>query len=384
MYAELMTGYALSQGGVIEHALEYGEKHFFGVDEENYKRVLQEEKATWEPKQTKQFVSKYDLEIESWQKALVGNYENAGQLFDFVAEHYMNNADKFPDQSLPMISAFTYYLSAMCYYNAHNFYGNPRDKQQCLLELKKAIDNGGESSWFNHLRAVYNSLTEKESEKLAFDSVRIDARKTKEDIAEKYEDFINSNSSKNKNWKDAFNQIMNDVSSGSHGQMLVALQRYLDLLGFETILGDNSKGEPDIIAVTPPFSWKYQLAIEAKTREKGEEESVTSVTQVMGDSKSIERKTSVKTLALLVTQKTTVSEKAIEIAKQQVRILSTSQLESIMKQTLKAIDTWADLPTSGRPQFIDSIISHFELIKLFMPTDNPVVTAGELNDIRAS
>jgi hypothetical protein len=384
MYSELMTGYALSQGGIIEHALEYGEKHFFGVDEENYKRVLKDEKAIWEPKQTKQFVSKYDLEIESWQKALVGNYENAGQLFDFVAEDYANNTDRFPDESLRMLSAFNYYLSAMCYYNAQTFYGNPKDKQQCLLALRKAIENGGESSWFNHLRAIYNSLTEKDAEKLAFDSVRIEVRKVKEDIAEKYEDFINTNSSKNKNWKDAFNQIISDVSNGSHGQMLVALRRYFELLGFETFLGDNSKGEPDIIAVTPPMTWKYQLAIEAKTMEKGVEESVASVTQVMGDAKYVERKTSLKTLALLVTQKETVSQKAIEIAKQQVRILSTSRLEIIMKQTLKAIDTWAGLPTSERTQFIDSIISHFELIKLFVPTDSPVLTSEDLNSIVAS
>jgi hypothetical protein len=384
MYAELMTGYYLSQGGNIDVALEYAANSFFERDDASYRKFLTDEKVSWTPKQTKVFVSKYDMEIEAWQKALVGSYGNAGQLFDFVADNCEKNADAFPEQNLGMISAFDYYLSSMCYYNAYTCYKNSNDKKLCLAALKKAIEKGGSSSWFNHLRAVYNSLTDTETEKLSFDSLRIEIRQTKEGITERYDDFINSNSSKKKNWKDIFNQMIHDVCHGSHGQMLAALRQYFDLLGFETELGDNSKGEPDIIASIPSASWKYVLAIEAKTKEKGEEEKVGSVTQVMGDAGVVERKTDSKVLPVLVTQKEILSPKAVEVAKQKVRILSAPVLAVIMDQTLKSIEAWSDLTASGKPQFVDSILSHYEIKRLFMPSDSAVVTPEDVKHMGAN
>lgn len=381
MYAELMTGYALSQGGNIVQALDYGEKSFFGVTDDNCNRILKEEKKGWSPQQTKTFISKYDLEIEAWEKALVGSYENAGQLFDFVAKYCEENSEAFPDQNLKMMSAFTYYLSSMCYYNAFVFHGNPKNKELCISVLKRAIDNGGNSSWFNHLRAIYNAMVEKGAEKLSFDSERIEIRQVKESISEKYDDFVNSNSSKNRNWKDAFIQVLDDVSKGSHGQMVVALRQCLELLGFETFPGNNSKGEPDLIAVTPSTSWKYQLAIEVKTKGKSEEENVESVTQVMGDASVIEKKTSSKVFPVLITQKETFSPKAVEVAKSKVRVFSSPQFTELMDYIMKLIDGWSGLSATGKPQFVDSITCHYELRNLFAPSENPVVTAEDIKQV---
>jgi len=163
--------------------------------------------------------------------------------------------------------------------------------------------------------------------------------------------------------------------------MLAALRQYFDLLGFETVLGDNSKGEPDIIASLPSASWKYVLAIEAKTKEKGEEEPVGSVTQVMGDAGVIQRKTNSQVLPVLVTQKDIFSPKAVEVAKQKVRMLSASVLVAVMDQTLKSIEAWGNLTASGKPQFVDSILSHYEVKRLFMPADNAVATLEDVKQI---
>jgi len=382
MYAELMTGYALSQGGDIGQAIKYGEESFFGAKDSNYYKILEEEKKAWSHQKINQFISKYDLEIEAWEKALAGSYESSGQLFDFVADQCRQNAENFPNQNLEMMSAFNFYLSAMCYFNAFHHYNNPRDKQLCLEALKKAIDYGGNSSWFNHLRAVYNSLVEKESEKLPFELERIEIRQVKENIAPRYEDFINRNSSKQKNWKDVLNQLIGDASSGSHGQMVVALQKFFELLGFETALGDNAKGEPDLIAFSPLTSWKYQLSIEAKTKEKGEEEPVASVTQSIGDCGVVERKTSCRTFALLITQKEVFSGKAEEVAKGKAKLFTSSAFAVLMNKVLKAIDEWSNLSSSGKPAFIDSIISPYELHELFKPSDDPIVKTEDVRNIR--
>lgn len=161
--------------------------------------------------------------------------------------------------------------------------------------------------------------------------------------------------------------------------MIAALQQCLELLGFETIIGQNAQGEPDLIAVSPLASWKYQLSIEAKTKEKGEEEPVQSVTQTMGDCAVVERKTSCKTFAVLITQKESFSHKAVEVAKEKVVLLRTSIFTILMNKIHQAIDTWDSLTPSGKPAFIDSIISPYELQKFFEPSDNPIVVIEDVN-----
>ncbi len=381
MYAELMTGYALSQGGNIEQALDYGIKSFFGKKDESYEKILKEEKEMWTPQEIKTFIGKYDLEIEAWENALVGSYENAGQLLDYVGTNFRENSDAYPDQNLKMTAAFDFYLSAMFYHNAFIFHGNAKNKQLCADALKKAIDNGGNSSWFNHLRAVYNSIVENESEKLSFDSLRIEVRQGKEDIAERYDDFINSNSSKNKNWKDVLNQLIDDLSKGSHGQMHVALRQCFELMGFDVFLGDNAKGEPDLLAVSPLSSWKYQVSVETKSKEKGNEEGVESVTQAMGDATIVKKKSNSEVFAVLLTQKDTFSLKAIEMAKSNVRIIPARLFGTLMNNILKSIDDWSNLSPSGKPQFIDSIISSYEIKQLFIASETPVLTTEDIHRI---
>jgi len=162
---------------------------------------------------------------------------------------------------------------------------------------------------------------------------------------------------------------------------VAALRQCLELLGFETFPGNNSKGEPDLIAVTPSTSWKYQLAIEVKTKEKSEEEKVESVTQVMGDASVIEKKTSSKVFPVLITQKETFSLKAIEVAKSKVRVFPSLQFTELMDYVGKLIDGWSGLSATGKPQFVDSIMSHYELRNLFAPSENPVVTAEDIKQV---
>lgn len=88
MYAELVTGYYLSEGGLIEPALEYGRSSFFGKHDNNYDEYLKEELENWTHKKVMEGNSKYDLEIEAWQNSLISAFTEAAQLFDYVGDFY--------------------------------------------------------------------------------------------------------------------------------------------------------------------------------------------------------------------------------------------------------------------------------------------------------
>jgi len=383
MYAELVTGYYLSEGGLVKPAIEYGQSSFFGKKDEKYEKYLQEEITKWVPKKSKGFISKHDLEIEAWEKSLTSGFEAAGQLFDFVGDYHKDNISS-AGTNLALSAAFNYYLSAMNFHNAYMHYGNVSDKKHCRDELKKAIDTAGSSSWFNRLRAIFNELVEEEAEKLPIDIARLDSRRIKEQIVLEYDEFINRNTSKDKNWKDAFDQNTKYITQGSHGQMLMGLQQVFELMGYKVRRGDNSKGEPDLIVRSPSLVNKHQLSTEAKTREKGEETLTDDVRETLADAGVIERQvTDYQTYPMLITQKEEIVPKATEIAKQKVRILTVSVLLILLEEIRKRIEKWESLPQGQKTSFIDNVISPYEIQELAKPSEQPFAQKNELEKILA-
>lgn len=381
MYAELVTGYYLSEGGLIDPAIEYGKKSFFGKKDDKYEEYLDEEIKKWSLQRAKTIVSKYDLEIEAWKDSLVSGYGAAAQLFDFIGDYYKDNITDIT-QNFASLAAFNYYLSAMNYHNAHAQYNDILDKKRCLDELKKAIETGGNSSWFNRLRAIFNSLVEDETKKLPLDFVRLDSRRIKEQIVLEYDDFINRNTSKNRNWKDSYDQNTKYITQGTHGQMLMGLQQIFQLMGYRVRRGDNAKGEPDLIVRSPSFVQKHQLSIEAKTREKGEVILAEDVRETLGDASVIARQVGDhQTYPMLITQKEEIVPKAIEIAKKEVRIFTTPVLLLLIGEIRKRIESWEKLSTSEKTTFVDKVISPYEFEELSKQSEQPFVQSDELKKV---
>jgi hypothetical protein len=381
MYGELLTGYYLSEGGLIEPALEYGRKSFFGKQDPKYDEYLQEEKENWNPQKIGKLNSKYDMEIEAWAKALISAFGDSAQLFDFVGDYYKDNINS-KNQSYASLAAFNYYLSAMNYFNAHEQYKDVGDKKRCLDELKKAIETGGNRSWFNRLRAIFNSLVEDDADKMPVDFVRLDSRRMKEQIVLEYDDFLNRNTSKNRNWKDVFDQNTKLITQGTHGEMLVGLEQLFQLVGYKVARGDNQKGEPDLIVRSPSLVDKYQMSVEAKTREKGKETVSDDVTETMGDASVIGKRLSDhKTYAILITQKEEVVAKALEISKKELRIVRASILTTLIEEIKRRIETWERLSPSERTTFLDKVISPYELENLAKPSEEPLLSTDELKRI---
>jgi len=378
MYAEFVTGYYLSEGGLIDPAIEYGKSSFFGKKDERYEKYRKEEIENWSLKKIETPVSKYDLEIEAWKRSLTSGYEAAGQLFDFIGEYYRDNILS-AKQNLAPLAAFNYYLSAMNYHNAHVQYGNPLDKKCCLDELKKAIETGGNSSWFNRLRAIFNSLVEEDNQKLPLDLIRLDSRRMKEQIVLEYDDFINRNTSKNRNWKDVFDQNTKYITQGTHGQMLMGLQQVFELIGYKVRRGDNAKGEPDLIVRSPSFVQKHQLSVEVKTREKGEETLTDDVRETLGDAGVIERQAGdYQTYPVLITQKEEIVPKAMEIAKQKVKIFKTPVFLLLIDEIRRRIESWENISLSERTTMVDNVISPYEFEGLVKQPEQPLVQVNEL------
>lgn len=381
MYAEFVTGYYLSEGGLIAPAIEYGRSSFFGKRDPEYEKYLQEEIENWDLQKINMPVSKYDLEIEAWEKSLTSGYEAAGQLFDFVGNYFKDNISD-TTENLTSLAAFNFYLSAMNFHNAYEQYKNPIDKKHCQDELKEAIKTGGNRSWFNRLRAIFNSLVEDATKKLPLDMIRLDSRRIKEQIVLEYDDFINRNTSKNRNWKDVFDQNTKYIAQGTHGQMLMGLQQVFELIGYRVRRGDNAKGEPDLLVRSPSFVQKHQLSVEAKTREKGEETLTDDVRETLGDAGVIERKASdYQTYPVLITQKEEIVPKALEIAKQKVRIFRTSLFLILINEIRKRIERWESCSSSERTSLIDNAISPYELDGLLRQSEQPLVHDDELRKV---
>jgi len=381
LHAELMCGYILSEGGNVIKAIEYGQKSFFGVKDPQRDSFLKEATDDWTAREIEEFTSKYDLEIEAWEKSLVGSYELSGQLLDFIGKDYEENLGK-SKRNLESLSAFSYYLSAMNYYNAYKHYNNSKDKNLCLELLRKAIKIGGNNSWFNNLRAIFNSLVEEETEKLPIDFTRIEVRQIKQEISQVIDNFIDYYSSKTRNWKQTYLELMKIINEGRHNQMIEALQRILELLGYNTIKGDNAKGESDLIAFSPPYSWKYILSVEVKTKEKGEVEPKKSVSQTLADSGVVERRNKdYAVFPVLVTQKEEFDGKAIEVAKNKVSLLRTSDLSGLMQKTFEKMNEWEGLSVKSKSSFLESFISPYELKDIFRPKGDPIIQKEVFKDL---
>lgn len=372
MYAELMAGYFLSEGGDITKALDYGSSSFFGKKDKMYEEIIKSQKTMHET--PPELDSKYDLEIEGWVKSLTRSFATAGSLFDLVGNFYRENISDVKEQNLKLLAAFNFYLSAMNYYNAFNLYGKADDRQSTLHALTASIENGENSSWFNGLRVIFNQLSD--SEKMPFDENVVRILKVKEEISDRFDYFIDSNSSKNKNWRDAYSQMKKDVNEGTHSQTIDSLILFLGLLGFRSSKGDNKKGEPDVFAESD----QYRLAIEVKTKERGEIESVDNVREAMGYRGVVERRTPrLSTYAILLTQKEEFSPTALEIAIDQVRLIPTSIFSVIIDKVYHRIDEISNMSPVERSPFVKTLISPYELEKIFAHSHKNPLNMSELN-----
>ena len=382
MWAEMSTGYFMSEGGDIDQALEFGKSGFFRVKDDEYRTILLEEKRDWSPKFPENFNKRYDLEIRAWEKAINASFRIAGEMFGQLAEYFSQNWDKESGQNIRLQTSWFCYLSALNYFNAYRHYKDPKDMDSCKEMLKKSIEYGGESSWFNRLRAILNELVTPK-EKVEWNPESVEVRRIKELVTSDWTNFINRHSSKRTNPRDAFNKMRNLICTGSHGEMCHNLEEAFQLMGYKARRGNKEKGEPDIILSSPLTTQKYKVSIEVKSKKEGEEESVESVNQALGDAGVVRQQSpDYEVFPLLVTQKQTFSEKAITNARKRVRLLNVEECAYLLDKLYARIDRWESFTTPHqRYSFVDRVLSPSELSGLWKPREDPRITKEEIDKI---
>ncbi len=375
IHAETYAGFFVSEGGSFQTAMEYAKTRFFGKMDPNFEQFYQDDKKNQKPGSIEKENGHSDEEIEAWEKSLLGSYETAGELFDLLAER-ISASDK-------QMAAWHHYLAAKNFLNAKGHYGVSDANKRCADALQAAIESGGKSSWFNHLRAVYNEIVVDKKNQIAFDPVSIEIRRIKEQITTDYDNFIESNNSQKKNWRSEFDGLKKYLQTGTHGQMLMTLVTTLGLLGYKARRGDNNKGEPDIIAVSSLTTDKYQLSIEVKSKKEGEEENKQNVSQALANGKALGHKTpGYHTFPVLITQKETFTGDAITVASKEVCLFRAEEFNHLLDRLRSRIDKWSLFTTSHqRNSYIDSVISPSELLKLVTPREDPVVTRQFIDEL---
>ena len=377
IHAETYTGFYMSEEGTPASAFGYAESKFFGIKDPNYETLLADEKKNWTAISATQ-EEKYELEIEAWEKSMVASYETAAQLFELLAEQTKD--------SNQLVAAWYYYLAAMNYYNAYNHYKAEGTQKRAQENLKNAVETGGNSSWFNRLRSIFNELVHEKDRQLKLDFESIEIRRVKEQIISDYDNYINTNNSRKKNWQASFTELKKELQTGTHGQMLVGLEQILTMLGYKVRRGNNKKGEPDLIAISSLTVNKYQLSIEVKTKEEGEIEKKENVSQALADATVLKQRSSTdyETFAVLITQKEEFSPDALRVAPGQVRLCKVIEFTKLLDKLYSRIERWATLTTTHQRQFfIDSIISPHELLAVFKPQDKPELSAQLIDEVIA-
>src|SRR5438034_796294 len=356
IHAEIYAGFFVSEGGSFQTAVDYAKTRFFGRVDPAFEEFYQDDKKNQKPGSVEMDDGYSNEEIEAWEKSLLGSFETAGDLFNLLAER-IGTSDK------PM-AAWHHYLAAMNFLSAKGHDRVSEAKKRCAEALEAARESGGNSSWFNHLRAVHNEIVVDKNDQIAFDPISIEIRRIKEQITTDYDNFIESNNSQKKNWRSEFDGLKKYLQTGTHGQMLMTLVTTLGLLGYKARRSDNNKGEPDIIAVSSLTTDKYQLSLEAKTKKESEEENKHNVSQALANGKTLSNKTpGYHTFPVLITQKETFTGDAITAASKEVCLFRVEEFNHLLDRLRSRIDKWSLFTTSHqRNSYIDSVISPSELL----------------------
>jgi len=378
IYTEMMAGFMLCEGE-LEKAISFGSSKFFGIKNDEVNDIINAQKEYWEPDSDKYYQHNYKDEIIAWKLFINGSYKQSGDIFNKLASDLESNIGKYQNLNIELISAFYYYLTSNSYYNSFIIHNNQECNKLYKNALKKSIEVGKNSSWFNRLSYIYNISTDLPEEEIAINEFQIKMKEVKEQISYDYDEYINSYQDKKKNWEKEFLELLYNMKEGKHNQMLVSLEIFFTLLGYRVIRGNNQIGEPDLIVLSVHTDPKYQLGIEVKTKVTSDVERVRSLGQIYVDITKISNdRKEYQTIPIIITQKDKFEDK-IQIASYKKARLITAKIFGVLIEILfQKMQKWNELNPNQKGYYRDSLISPFELYKIFNPTGDSIMRIDEL------
>jgi hypothetical protein len=321
--------------------------------------------------------STYMTEIKGWHDLTERrSYLEAATCFlDCISQYKKGPSSKRIDRQIAWLN----YQVASCYYLGYIFFQNESYKKEAVSYLKESIKSGY-TSWFSGLQVIVNELSEtKPEEKVIFD---IENQSYKESLLRKWIDFYSINSIGKKNPLEAWDRMRQVIVSGTHDAMCDNLEDILELMGFDVSVVGKEPGKPDLILFSN-VGTKYVSIIEVKTKDTSNVIKRDDVDQIGGHRVYYQKRYPDRPVyPLIFTNKSEISPEAIEKARDNVRILRSSEFTTIMLKYIELMQKgWKIDDPSERLSFMMNIPSLDKFEVLFKTAKDPLVTLEDASSI---
>jgi hypothetical protein len=219
----------------------------------------------------------------------------------------------------------------------------------------------------------------KPEEKVIFD---IENQSYKESLLRKWIDFYSINSIGKKNPLEAWDRMRQVIVSGTHDAMCDNLEDILELMGFDVSVVGKEPGKPDLILFSN-VGTKYVSIIEVKTKDTSNVIKRDDVDQIGGHRVYYQKRYPDRPVyPLIFTNKSEISPEAIEKARDNVRILRSSEFTTIMLKYIELMQKgWKIDDPSERLSFMMNIPSLDKFEVLFKTAKDPLVTLEDASSI---
>ena len=327
----------------------------------------------------------YLPEIQAWHELTVRqNYLEAAQRFVECGKLYLKA--RVGTESAKRQAAWSNYMAGMCFYLAYLNYGASDYKEKAVKSLSSAVKEGG-SSWFSGLQLVVDELSEaKTAEEVVFNT---EVQDFKERLLRTWKEFAASNTTKRRNPRVVWGEIVSALSTGKHGEICDKLKVVFEQMGFEVRRRDDEEGMPDLELFANVGS-HYVCIVEVKTKEQTKPDqdgkhvvSREDVDQLSGHRPSYQTQYSGRPIfTMIFTNREEISETAAAKAANSVRILKGTEFASFLNRFFELMERgW----TASNPYEVLKVMqlalmpSDYESI--LKPAEVPLVSIEDINKI---
>lgn len=374
MKAELDFGQEFDEIGGLAKTLEIGQQ-ILSKSLHDVNKEITSRSSKVSDKRLPAFEKPFLEEIRGWYDLTERrNYSEAAERFYGCIEHYekLKGTNPIVDRQVAWLN----YVVANCLYLAHIFFKNDKYKEDAIRHLKLAMKSGY-TSWFSGLQIVINELTEvKEEEDAIFN---IETQGMKESILRRWNEFYTSNSIGKRNPFETWENLRQTLSVGKHDAICSALGDVLELMGFEISVVRRAQGKPDLI-VFSNVGKRYVSIIEVKAKETGDVVRTEDVDQIGGHKTQYQNQYPDRFVyPLIFTNKGELAREAIDKARENVRVLRSSEFTTFMSKYIELMEKgWKIEDPIERLSFMERIPSLERFETVFKPSNEPLVSIEEL------
>ena len=374
MKAELDFGQEFAESGGFAKTLEVGAQ-ILSNKFPDAAREIADRSSKVSDKRRAAFQKPYINEIQGWYDLTERrSYLDAAKHFSDCIEYYgkLKGTEQITERQVAWLN----YVKAKCLYLACIFFRNEKYKEEAIEHLESAMKSGY-TSWFSGLQIVINELRQTgQKEDTIFN---IEVQGFRESLLRKWNEFYLSNSIGKRSPFQAWERLQQTLNAGSHDSICTTLAEVLELMGFEVTIIKRDQAKPDLL-VFSNVGRRFLSLVEVKTKEKNNILKTEDVDQIGGHRPHYQTKYPDRPVyPLIFTNKDELAKEATLKAKENVRILRSSEFTTFMSRYIQLIEKgWKIEAPSERVSFMERIplLEKFEII--FKASREPIVSLDEV------